>query len=75
MPRIEEKGGMEGFAGVYANRPDLLQGDRDGFLTNACRRPACGRYFARLRFHQRRTRAASQAKRAGDRNYGTAYVN
>ena len=26
MPRIEEKGGMEGFAGVYANRPDLLQG-------------------------------------------------
>ncbi len=26
MPRIKEAGGMEGFAGVYAHCPDLLQG-------------------------------------------------
>jgi len=26
MPRIEEKGGLEGFGGVYSHCPDLLQG-------------------------------------------------
>lgn len=26
MPRVTEAGGLEGFGGVYANCPDLLQG-------------------------------------------------
>ena len=26
MPRIEEAGGLNGFAGVYAHCPDLFQG-------------------------------------------------